>query len=79
MASKLQTLTIKNLEKNGYFVINLTRTNKNGIADLLALKENEKPIFIECKEKGETLKPLQKFRGKEIEKYGCEWVLVKDN
>ena len=40
MASKLQTLTIKNLEKNGYFVINLTRTNKNGIADLLALKEN---------------------------------------
>jgi hypothetical protein len=79
MASKLQTLTIKNLEKNGYFVINLTRTNKNGIADLLALKENEKPIFIECKEKGDTLKPLQKFRGKEIEKYGCEWVLVKDN
>ena len=79
MASKLQTLTIKNLEKNGYFVINLTRTNKNGIADLLALKENEKPIFIECKEKGDTLKPLQKFRGKEIKKYGCEWVLVKDN
>jgi hypothetical protein len=79
MASKLQTLTIKNLEKNGYFVINLTRTNKNGIADLLALKENEKPIFIECKEKGDTLKPLQKFRGEEIEKYDCKWVLVKDN
>ena len=61
MASKLQTLTIKNLESNGYFVINLTRTNKNGIADLLALKENEKPIFIECKEKGDTLKPLQAY------------------
>lgn len=79
MASKLQTLTIKNLEKNGYFVINLTRTNKNGIADLLALKAGENPIFIECKEKGDTLKPLQKFRGEEIKKYGCEWVLVKDN
>lgn len=79
MASKLQTKTIKQYKDNGYFVINLIRSNVNGIADLLALKENEKPIFIECKEKGDTLKPLQKFRGKEIEKYGCEWVLVKDN
>jgi len=78
MASKLQTLTIKNLESNGYFVINLTRTNKNGIADLLALKENEKPIFIECKEKGDTLKPLQSYRGSEVKKYGCEWVVVKE-
>ena len=79
MASKLQTLTIKNLEGNGYFVINLTRTNKNGIADLLALKCGENPIFIECKEKGDTLKPLQAYRGSEVKKYGCEWVVVKEN
>ena len=77
--SKLQTKTIKQYKDNGYFVINLIRSNVNGISDLLALKENEKPIFIECKEKGDTLKPLQKFRGEQIKKYGCEWVLVKDN
>jgi hypothetical protein len=78
MASKLQTKIIKDLEKNGYFVINLTRTNKNGISDLLALKEGEKPLFVECKEKNDTVKPLQLFRGREVERYGCEFMLVKD-
>lgn len=78
MASKLQTKTIKDLEKNGYFVINLIRSNVNGIADLLALKDGEKPIFIECKEKNDTVKPLQLFRGKQVEKYGCEFVIIKD-
>ena len=78
MASKLQTKIIKDLEKQGYFVINLTRTNKNGISDLLALKENEKPLFIECKEKNDTIKPLQLYRGKEVVKYGCEFIVIKD-
>lgn len=78
MASKLQTKIITNLEKNGYFVINLTRTNKNGISDLLALKNGEKPLFIECKEKNDTVKPLQLFRGREVEKYGCEFQLIQE-
>jgi len=77
MASNIQKKTIQDLEKNGYFVINLTRTNKNGIADLLALKDGEKPLFIECKELKDTLKPLQKYRGLEVQKYGCEWCVVK--
>jgi Holliday junction resolvase len=77
MASKLQTKVIKDLEKNGYFVINLIRSNVNGIADLLALKENEKPLFIECKEKNDTVKPLQLFRGRQVEKYGCEFQLIQ--
>ena len=42
--SKLQTKTIKEYEAKGYFVIDLIKTNKNGIADLLCLKDGEPPI-----------------------------------
>ncbi len=46
MASKWQTKVIKEYEAKGYFVINLIKTNKNGIPDLVALKDGE-AIFIE--------------------------------
>jgi hypothetical protein len=78
MASKFQTKQIKFYESKGYFVINLTRTNKNGISDLLCLKEGEKPLFVECKESTDTIKPLQLYRGKEVEKYGCEFMIVQE-
>ena len=65
-----QTKTIKKLEKEGYYVINLITTNKNGIPDLLALKKGEEPYFIECKEGGDTIKPLQKFRIDELKEKG---------
>jgi len=78
MASKFQTKIIKQYEKKGYFVLNLIKTNKNGIADLLCLKAGEEPIFIECKEKHDTIKPLQQYRGKEVLDYGCKFKLLKD-
>lgn len=78
MASKFQTKIIKQYESKGYYVINLSKTNKNGIADLLCLKEGVKPLFVECKESWDTLKPLQKYRLKEVTKYGCESVCLKN-
>jgi len=77
MASKHQTKTIKQYEKDGYFVINLIRTNKNGIPDLLCLKDGEVPLFVECKEKTDTLKPLQKYRIEELIKLGFEAIVSK--
>lgn len=68
--SKHQTKVINEYKKKGYYVINLIKTNKNGIPDLLALKKGEPPIFIECKEKSDTLKPLQKFRIDELNNLG---------
>lgn len=70
MASKHQTKTIKKYERKGYFVINLIKTNKNGIPDLLALKKGEAPIFIECKEKHDHLSELQKYRLRELNNLG---------
>ncbi len=77
MASKLQAKTIKEYEKKGYYVIDLIVTNKVGIADLLALKDGEKPLFIECKEVNDTVKPLQLFRQKELIELGFESIIIK--
>ena len=70
MSSKHQNKVINEYKNKGYYVINLIKTNKNGIPDLLALKKDEPPIFIECKEKNDTLKPLQKYRLKELNELG---------
>jgi hypothetical protein len=77
MASKLQAKTIKEYEKKGYYVIDLIVTNKVGIADLLALKDGEKPLFIECKEVNDTIKPLQLYRQKELIELGFESIIIK--
>jgi Holliday junction resolvase len=79
MASKYQSKIIKRFEADGYYVINLIKTNKNGIPDLLCLKDGEKPLFIECKEVWDTVKPLQEFRIEELKKYGVDAIVLKDN
>ena len=75
--SKHQTKIIKEYEANGYYVINLIRTNKNGIADLLCLKKGEEPLFIESKEINDTIKPIQLFRQKELIDLGFKFIFNK--
>ena len=58
------------LTKEGYFVTNLIKTNKNGIPDLLALKFDEPPTFIECKTLKGKLSDIQKFRLNELNERG---------
>ena len=77
--SKYQTKIIKEYEAKGYFVIDLIKTNKNGIADLLCLKEGETPLFVECKEVNDTVKPLQLYRQKELINRGFKSIILKDN
>ena len=71
MASKKQTELINLWTKKGYLVINLIKTNKNGIPDLQALR-NKKVVFIESKEHGDTVKQLQIFRMRELTKNGFQ-------
>lgn len=78
MASQYQKKVMELYERKGYYVIKLIKTNKNGIGDLLCLKAGEAPLFIECKEKTDTVKPLQSYRGREVKKYGCEFKLLQD-
>jgi Holliday junction resolvase len=70
--SELQAKIIKHYEAKGFLVIKLIQTNKNGIPDLLALKENVPPFFIEVKTEKGKLSDLQKYRIEQLEKYGCK-------
>lgn len=76
--SKLQTKTINEYKKKGYLALNLIVTNQNGIPDLLMLKDGEKPLFIEIKEKGDTIKPLQFYRQKELIALGFQSIIIQD-
>ncbi|MEM9076282.1 MAG: VRR-NUC domain-containing protein [Bacteroidota bacterium] len=68
--SNYQAKLIKKLESYEYYVIKLIQTNKNGIADLLALKKGEDPWFIEVKGRKTKIDPLQFYRQKECSEKG---------
>jgi len=64
-----QRKLIKQLEADGYYVLKLIKTNKNGIPDLLALKPNDVK-FIEVKGAKTPVSKLQEYRIKELKKLG---------
>ena len=68
--AKYQTKLIKKLEADGYYVLKLIKTNKNGIPDLLALKSGEPPRFIEVKGPKTPVAVLQEYRIKELNELG---------
>lgn len=72
LESKIQAKLIKQLEKEGYYVIKLGVTNRNGIADILAIPRNADVLFVEVKQKGKEPAPLQKFRAKELKEHGIK-------
>ena len=68
----IQAKRIKQLEAEGYYVIKLVVTNKNGIPDLIAIPPHSGVLFSEVKTKAGRLSALQKYRIKELEKHGIE-------
>lgn len=64
-----QRKIISQLEAEGYYVLKLIQTNKNGIPDILALKQNE-IRFIEVKAKNGKLSKLQEYRLNELKEKG---------
>jgi len=77
MASKFQAITKKRMENEGYLVLKIMRLTTNGWPDLMCLKDG-KVVWIECKEKNDTLKELQKFRIKELIAQGFEAKCLQD-
>ena len=57
-------------EKEGWYVLKLMKTNKNGIPDLLCLKKGHEPTFIEVKAKKGVVSKLQEYRIKELTERG---------
>ncbi len=67
---QIQTQRIKQLEEQGYYVIKLIKTNKNGIPDLVAIPPECGVLFSEVKRPEGKLSKLQEFRLKELKNHG---------
>lgn len=70
--SKYQKNIIDHYESNGWYVIKLIKTNKNGIPDLLCLKFGRTPLFIEVKGSKGVVSKLQEYRINELKKLGFD-------
>jgi len=75
----IQKKKIDELEAEGYYVIKLIKTNKNGIPDLIAVHPDGKILFSEIKKEGVRLSELQKYRLKELEKHGFKTEVYNGN
>tara|TARA_R110000822_G_scaffold184894_1_gene324157 strand:- start:33 stop:272 length:240 start_codon:yes stop_codon:yes gene_type:complete len=68
---QIQSKRIKQLEANGYYVLKLIKTNKNGIPDIVAIPKDSGVIFSEVKTPTGRLSKLQEFRLNELNNHGC--------
>ncbi len=68
---QIQKKRINQLEADGWYVIKLIKTNKNGIPDIVAVKNND-VLFVEVKKPNGVVSKLQEYRLKEIEGYGIK-------
>ena len=74
---QMQSKRIKELEDEGYYVIKLIKTNKNGIPDLLAIPPNTNVLFSEVKTPTGKVSKLQEFRHKELKDKGFNVEIYK--
>jgi len=76
---QIQSRKIKELEAQGYYVIKLTTTNKNGIPDLIAIPANSDVLFIEVKGPTGKLSKLQEYRIKELNQHGIKTEVCRES
>lgn len=75
--SKFQTKTIKKLKSKGWKVLKTIRLNESGYPDLICMRQGV-TVWVECKEKNDTLKPLQAFRINELKQNGFDAFVEQD-
>ena len=75
--SKYQKKLIDQFENEGWYVLKLIKTNKNGIPDLLCLKADQVPLFIEVKSDEGIVSKLQEFRIKELTEQGFNAIVKR--
>ena len=66
---QIQKKRINELEQEGYYVIKLIKTNKNGIPDLIAIPPDSNVLFSEVKTAKGKVSKLQEYRLEELKKY----------
>ena len=71
---QIQSKRIKQLEAEGYYVIKLVKTNKNGIPDIIAIPKDSGVLFSEVKTQKGRVSKLQEYRLKELKEHGCRLI-----
>ena len=66
---KLQSKIKSFLKKEGWIVIKTITLSENGYPDLICFRQGV-TLFLEIKAQGETPKPLQEYRLRELKKQG---------
>lgn len=74
---RIQKKRIDQLEKEGYYVLKLIKTNKNGIPDVLGIHPDGRVIFSEIKTPTGRLSKIQEYRLRELEGYGFKTEVYK--
>lgn len=74
---QIQSKLIKELEGQGYYVIKLINTNKNGIPDLIAIPRDSDVEFYEVKKPKGKVSKLQEYRLKELSAHGLKVEIYK--
>ena len=74
--SSIQTAISKAFTENGWFVVKIMMASKNGIPDLMAIK-NGRTIFIEVKNEIGKLSKIQEYRIKEMQQHGAEVIVAR--
>ena len=76
---QIQSIRIKQLESEGYYVIKIIKANKNGLPDILALHHDKGVLFSEVKRPEGRLSKLQEYRLKELHDYGFRTEVFRGN
>ncbi len=74
---QIQKKRINELEEQGYYVLKLIKTNKNGIPDLIAICKDAEVLFSEVKTPKGKVSALQQYRMKELRKHGVKTEVYK--
>ena len=77
LESKYQKKIIDQWRADGWWVVNTIKTNINGCPDLILLKENEPPTFIECKTPTGKLSEIQRHRLNDLTNRGFNCYVSK--
>ncbi len=74
----IEKLLVKEVKKLGGLCWKFVSPGVSGVPDRLCLLSHGKAIFVEVKREGQTLRPLQKKRKRDLEKLGFK-VYVLDS
>ena len=69
-----QSKLIKFYEDEGWYVIKLIKTNRNGCPDLVCIKK-DRVLFIEVKAANGKVSKLQQYRIDELKRHGIDAIV----